>query len=162
MADHGKAGRGKGNEWYGKGQRGKGKAYNGKNQGKWQPVDREVLDAVDLLGLQGSNAKGRKALRQHFRLSKPKGERAGAFVLAASAPPPPLCNRVSNCGWSSGGSPCHCDQWPQWLVTHGRPRATAIETCEGNVDVDPVDAKSLPVTNGSIVSYLRPRGTASS
>ena len=121
-----------------------------------------ALDAVRLSGLQGPHAKDRKALRHHYRLSNPRGQRAGALGPAASAPPPPLCNRVGNCGWSSSGSPCHCDQWPQWLLTHGRSRATAIATCEGNVDVDPVDAKSLPVTSGSIVSYLRPKGTASS
>ena len=89
------------------------------------------------------------------------GQRAGALGPAASAPPPPLCNRVGNCAWSSIGSPCHCDQWPQWLLTHGRYRAKPIATCEGNVDVDPIDAKSFPVTKGSIVSYLRPKGTAS-
>lgn len=158
-ADNGNAGHGNGHAWDGKGQRGKGKAYDGKNHGKWQPVD---LDAVRLGGVQGSSAKERKAQRQHFRFSNPQCERAGVWGLAASAPPPPLCNRVGNCAWGSGGIPCHRDQWPQWLLTRGRSRATAIATCEGNGDVDPVDAKSLPVTKGSTVSYIRPRGTASS
>ena len=164
MADHGKAGRGKGHAWDDKGQRGKGKAYDGKNR-KWQPVKKwhqYNVDAVHRDGLQGSNAKIRKAQRGLFGLCNPTGERAGARGPAASAPPPPLCNRVGKCKWSSSGSPCHCDQWPQWLLTHGRSRAKAIATCEGNVDVDPDDAKSLPVTNGCKVSYLRPKGTASS
>ena len=83
--------------------------------------------------------------------------------MTASVPPPPLCNRVANCGWSTGGSSCRCEEWPQWLANHGRSAlATAIETCEGNVLLDPVDAVSLPTKRGSFVSYYRPSGTASS
>ena len=82
--------------------------------------------------------------------------------MTASVPPPPLCNRVANCGWSSGGSSCRCEAWPQWLATHGRSHATAIRTCEGNVVSDPDGAVSLPVAKGSLVSYYRPLRTASS
>ena len=127
-----------------------------------QALDEAALAAVPRSGLEGENARERKKLRSAWRMSRDPDERRGSVGPANSAPPPPLCNRVGNCKWSSSGSHCHCNQWPQWLLTHGHSRATAIATCEGNVDVDPFNAKSLPVTLGSIVAYLRPRGTASS
>ena len=83
--------------------------------------------------------------------------------LAASAPPPPLCNRVGNCEWSSGGSPCHCNEWPQWIATHGvNGRAVALTHFAGNIGVDPEEAGDLSAARGSPVSYYRPSGTASS
>ena len=74
MADHGKAGRGKGQAWDDKGQRGKGKAYGGRNHGKWHPVMKwheYNLDTVRSDGLQVESAKFRSWERQRWRFSNP-------------------------------------------------------------------------------------------
>ena len=79
-------------------------ADDGKGNGEGKAVDEEALVAVEKAGLQGASAKQRKALRSAWRMARPTGERKGIIGLAASAPPPPFCNRVANCGWSTGGS----------------------------------------------------------
>ena len=63
------------------------------------------------------------------------------------SPPPPLCNRVAKCIWDSGGAPCRCDEWPQWVREHGIPSTRAVALppgyhFAGNVCLDPGSAVS--------------------
>ena len=114
----------------------------------------------------GRNAKERKALRGAWLMSRPRGARAGAYGPATHAPPPPLCNRVGNCTWGSGGSQCRCDLWPQWIHNHGIPFSRAVALPPGdhfadNVGLGPLGAAVLSVQKGTTVSYYRPSGTAS-
>ena len=74
---------------------------------------------------------------------------------------------MGNCIWESGGSPCRCDQWPQWIREHGIPSSRAValppgDHFAGNVGLDPDGAGALPAAQGSVVSYYCPKGTASS
>ena len=100
-------------------------------------------------------------------MSRAPGERAGAFGPATNAPPPPLCNRVADCIWKSGGSQCCCEQWPQWIHSHGFPSSRAVALAPGDhfagdAGLDPLGASTLSAQKGTTVSYFRPSGTASS
>ena len=100
----------------------------GKKGGGKEPIPEEKIEEVAQSGLQGANARERKWLRNAFRMSRAPGERSGAKGPATRAPPPACVQPVSGCDWGSGGSPCHCKEWPQWLLQRGIP-AKMVRTC---------------------------------
>ena len=140
---------------------GKDKGQKGKEQGKGKrPYSAEEKAAIQDIGLTGSSAKERKAMRNAHRMNRAPGKRSGTFGPSNMKPPPKICNRVSNCSWDSGGSRCECEKWPQWLSEHGMPtgRAVPAPNFEPNSSIDPT-TMSIDSTKGTVCSYYRPSGT---
>ena len=74
-----------------------------------------------------------------------------------------MCNRVGACSWDSGGSPCECDKWPQWLAEHGIPTKRAFslaegDTWRGNEAID-VAANEFGTRKDMPIAYYRPSGS---
>ncbi len=141
---------------------GSGARSSAHGSGAAAAAEQEEADDVGLYPdgtLMGDTRRERKQSRSLWRQrARAAGveHRGTRGILARSAPPPPLCNRVA-APWGAEPLPCDCERWPAWIaenVGSARCRPTPELRCP----VAPASAAPVDVRPQQKVSYWRPGG----